>query len=129
MMINLFNQMVLGHLVGDFVLQPKAMALQKADKGWYGTVICTLHVIVYTLSIAAFTGLWNPWVLLAVAVPHWMVDRFALAKHHLLSIGGRVPATIDSDDPYDAAFTAIMYTVVDTTIHLLFLYGLLKMLQ
>lgn len=119
----MFTQMVLGHLVGDFLAQPKWMAMQKGDRGWRGAVICTLHVIVYTLCVAFFTGVWSPLILLAVAIPHWVVDRLSIAKIHLKVLGGRTPWNINKDDPFDVAFTAIVYTIVDMTIHLLFLYG------
>lgn len=127
MMINMFEQMVMGHLVGDFIVQPKWMAMGKADKGWRGALTCTLHVLMYTLCIAVFTGLWDAQILLAIAVPHWIIDRHSLAALHLGTIGGRTPKNVDTNDPFDPAFTAIMYTVVDLTMHLLFLWGVLKL--
>lgn len=118
-----FSQFILGHLLGDFVAQPKWMAIQKGQAGWRGAWICTIHVLIYTLCVALLTDVWNLWALMAIAVPHWVIDRISLAKIHLKILGGRTPWNLDEDDPFDPAFTAIMYTVVDATIHLLFLYG------
>jgi len=122
-MIELFVKMALGHFVGDFMAQPKWMAMQKADAGWNGAYVCTVHVILYTGILAMFTGIWDPGVLLAIATPHWLIDRWSIAKVHLSNLGGRTPDNLNQDDPFDAAFTALMYTVVDATMHLLFLYG------
>lgn len=128
-MISMFTKMVLGHLIGDFIAQPKWMAVRKSDVGPQGAAICTIHVLIYTLCVAWITGLWSVGFLLAVAVPHWVIDRISWAGIHLKLIGGRTIDTIDANDPWDAPFTAIHYTITDMTAHLMFLYGVLRLMS
>lgn len=125
--MTVFMQMLLGHLVGDFLFQPKWMALGKSERGWNGALICAVHVILYTLVIGVFADIWHLGFLLAVAVPHYIIDRNSLAMSWLRATGGRIPDNLNPKDIWDIPFTAIMYTVNDATIHLLFLYGALKM--
>lgn len=124
-MITIFAEMVLGHFVGDFLAQPRWMALGKSQAGWRGAVTCLLHVIIYTLCVLWFSGLWDFWIAVAIAVPHYIIDRRSMALAHMEMMG--------HDTKKEAKYPenvvrVIQYVVVDTTIHLLFLYGLLKML-
>ena len=49
-MADLFVLALLGHLVGDHLLQTKNMTLHKSASGFSGILICTLHVTVYTVT-------------------------------------------------------------------------------
>jgi hypothetical protein len=122
-MEKLFILAVLGHLVGDYMLQTKHMALNKSAKGWQGAITCTIHVAIYSAAVCAFWWTVNPLIFLLVAVPHWLIDRFSLAAAWLKLIRGRTfEAAYLSQDKYrefDIAFTAIVYTVTDNTMHLL----------
>lgn len=51
---------LLGHLVGDYLLQSQWMAVNKSSRGWFGTLTCTVHVAVYTLAIVTFLHLYTP---------------------------------------------------------------------
>jgi len=77
-----FAASVLGHFVGDYVFQNQWMATRKSLPGMPGHVACTVHVLLYTLAVALFTG-WHPLFLLAVGVPHWVIDRWSLASYIL----------------------------------------------
>src|SRR5258705_13840346 len=93
-MADLFMLALLGHLVGDYLLQTKQMALTKSAPGWPGALTCTLHVAIYTVAVTAFLAtatLWAalPLVMLFIAVPHWLIDRYSLASHWLRLIRGR----------------------------------------
>jgi len=132
-MAELFIAAFLGHLVGDFLFQTKYMALNKSEKGWSGFKSCTLHVLVYTLSICLMLWTLNPWTLLAVFIPHWIIDRLSLASVWLKLIRGRTfEAAYLSQDKYrefDIAFTSLVYAVVDNTFHLLSLWLVVKFLM
>ena len=77
-----FAAAVLGHFVGDYTFQNQWMATEKSYPGKRGHIACTVHVLCYTLAVALFTG-WHPLFLLAVAVPHWIIDRWSLATYIL----------------------------------------------
>jgi hypothetical protein len=73
--LNFFLRMLLGHLVGDFVLQPLWLALAKRA-GWRGLLI---HVSVVTFATAVMIwGVVNNWWLWAVALfaVHLFIDQF-----------------------------------------------------
>src|SRR5579863_9173661 len=87
-----FAAAILGHFVGDYIFQNQWMAIGKSQPGMKGTVACTVHVLLYTLAVALFTG-WHPLFLLVVAVPHWIIDRWSLATYILKWKNGYHPFT------------------------------------
>lgn len=125
-MERLFILALLGHLIGDYLLQSKWMALTKSANGFDGIKACTVHVAVYTAAVCAMCWTLSPLFALAVFVPHWVIDRWSLASPWLKMIGGR---TFEgAKDDWDKAFTAIVYTVTDNTMHLLCLWAALYLL-
>lgn len=129
-MADLFVLAFLGHLVGDFLLQPKWMALGKSAASWRGDGTCTLHVLIYTLMVCAFMGTANPVVAALIFVPHWVIDRWSLARTWLWFIGGRTfeaaKNSTDENREFDVAFTCIVYTFADTAMHLLCLWAIIQ---
>jgi hypothetical protein len=127
-MSDLFVLALLGHLVGDYLLQTKHMALTKSAPGWQGAVTCTVHVVIYTTAVGAFWRTAQPLVILAVAAPHWLIDRYSLATWWLRLIRGRTfegAMRATEHREFDIAFTAIVYTVTDNTMHLLCLWAVI----
>ena len=129
-MADLFIAALLGHLVGDYLLQTKYMALNKSEVGWAGIVPCTVHVSVYTTAVCAFWWTIDPLLVALVFVPHWIIDRWSLATPWLKMIRGRTfDDALKSRDEYrefDIAFTSIVYTVTDNTMHLICLWLVIK---
>ena len=76
----MFTGIVLGHLVADYLLQNKKMALEKSAEGIKGIIWCTIHSLIYTATICLF--LWRiDWlVALLVFMSHWPIDRWSLAS-------------------------------------------------
>ena len=117
----------LGHLIGDYLLQSKAMALNKFEKGRYGALLCTLHVFLYTLAVCAMVAMIHPlsaWFAIVVFIPHWLIDRYSFASWWLKLIKGRTfdavfPDIMNQKEVFGAAFAAIVYTVTDNTFHAL----------
>ena len=70
MMVSVFFLLGLGHLVGDFVLQPLWLAIAKRQ-GWRGLLI---HVTVVTVSTA---------IIVAGRMPNWAAWMAALFAIHL----------------------------------------------
>lgn len=129
-MAELFILALLGHLVGDYLLQTKYMALTKSKSGYRAALTCTYHVALYTIAVCAFWWTVNPLVAMLIFVPHWIIDRWSLANHWLRLIGGRTfEGAYTSPRRYrdfDVAFTAIVYTVTDNTMHLICMWLVIK---
>ncbi len=126
-MDHLFILAILGHLVGDYLLQSKWMALTKSQPGVEGFRACTIHVALYTIAVCALVGTLSPVFAIAVFVPHWIIDRWSLASGWLKVIGGRTfeaaRGNTGRSRDFDIAFTAIVYTVTDNTMHALCLWA------
>lgn len=122
----LFILALLGHLVGDYLLQSKWMALSKGLPGKEGLWACTSHVALYSVAVCAMVGTVSPLFFAAVFIPHWIIDRWSLASPWLKMINGRTfeGAMTNKTEfrEFDIAFTAIVYTVTDNTMHLLCLW-------
>src|SRR5690242_20089926 len=88
-MERLFILAIFGHLIGDYLLQSKWMALTKSADGADGTKACTVHVAIYTAAVCVCVGTLSPLFALAVFVPHWIIDRWSLASPWLKLVGGR----------------------------------------
>lgn len=76
--------LLVGHLVGDFLLQNDWMALNKKTRTWP----CVVHVSLYTLAVLACAGWladWRAWLL--VAVPHFAIDRSHLVRVYMRGFG------------------------------------------
>lgn len=143
MFIQLFVAAMLGHFVGDYLLQNQWMAIGKSHKGFHGHLTCTVHVILYTLSIAIFTSLWSPLFLATVFIPHWLIDRFSLAwywidfknpvSHLKIWDEGPVcakPAPTELQmNVWKVAFAAPVYIMNDNTFHWVCLWLTLKFLK
>lgn len=78
------------------------MATEKSWSGKRGHVACTVHVLLYTLAVALFTGI-HPLFWLAVAVPHWIIDRWSLANYWLRAKNGYWPKDAWEKAPLCAA--------------------------
>lgn len=72
--MSMFDYLLLGHLIGDFLLQTSWMAKHKATK-WLPLIA---HVTVYTAVIALFGSLaggLSPAAIILIFISHVMLDR------------------------------------------------------
>ncbi len=114
----MFTNMVLGHLVGDYLFQSKDMALVKSKSGLGGFLACTFHCCLYTLIICVF--IWRfDWLVPLVFLSHWPIDRWSLGGKWLRMIRGR--DFLKAVDGVDVGFSCFVYAMVDNTLHLLLL--------
>lgn len=129
--MNVFVNILFGHLIGDYFLQNRWMAMKKGGATWPAIV----HCVLYTIAICCFTQFNYEWFLF-VSITHFLVDRFSLADHYLRLIGSRslhdfmingqndIPENYNKEN-YHAlrgAFTALVYLITDNTLHLLSMY-------
>ena len=124
-------ELVLAHFVGDFLLQPKQMALSKSKDSW----MCALHCLIYTLSLIWIGGVdfGHPVLLASLFVPHFVIDRWSLAHMWMRLTRNRdlVWAYNHREsiaEFYDAHFAALVYVVIDQTLHFLCLFVAIRLL-
>ena len=72
----LIVRLLLAHVVGDFLLQCKAMCAGKQElktrKGWYFQF---WHAFIYTMAVYVFVAQWTCWLLpLFIGVTHFLTD-------------------------------------------------------
>lgn len=129
-MTDLFAELVLGHLAGDYLLQSKTMAILKSAKGKVGFFWCTLHCLIYTVSLCLFLWTINPLIIVLVFLSHWPLDRWSLASKWLKLIRGRdfVEAYLSAEKfrEIDIAFSCLVYAVTDNTLHIILLWLIAK---
>jgi hypothetical protein len=62
---------IIGHLVGDYLLQNDWMALNKKKS----TTPCLIHCLLWTASVCLFTGWTAPLAIIALLATHFAQDR------------------------------------------------------
>ena len=102
---------LIGHLIGDYLIQNDWMAQNKKR----ATFPCLVHVTLYTLAVGCLT-LWPWWVIAVVFVTHFIQDRTGIVLWWMRLIGQG-----DFSKPPLGPWSII---VVDNVWHLIVLYGL-----
>jgi len=135
--MNLFANVLFGHLFGDFVTQNKWMAVNKSASHFK----CFVHCLIYTFFMCLFTQKWTPMWIAVIFVSHFIIDRWSLADKWLLLINGRaltdfvknghreIPKGFTNKERTNyqilrGGFSGVVYTVVDNTFHLALAYYL-----
>lgn len=123
-------ELLLGHLVGDYLLQNEWMAQNKSKNTWLGWLTAFIHCIIYTLAVCLIMWEWNIIWVVAVFFSHFFIDKFAFGYWYLKHIKGL--------DTYSykmvwlselrAGFNAVIYTVTDNTMHLVLMWGAYKLI-
>jgi hypothetical protein len=128
----MFELILLGHLVADYLLQPKKMAVTKSEKGIRGLMWCVLHCLIYTVIVSLFTLTFSPIIVTLIFLSHFPIDRWSLASKWLKMIKGRdfVETYLTRPEHYeiDLSFSIVVYTVVDNTLHLLLLWAIFALI-
>jgi len=112
---------ITAHIIGDYFLQPKKMAISKNKS----ILWCFIHCIIYTVSMSLFLYPKNNWALtLFIFSSHYAIDSFSLAHYWLKLIRGRdvIKAAYSISEPQrdiDLSFSCIVYVVVDNAMHLI----------
>jgi hypothetical protein len=135
-------ELLLGHLCGDYLLQNKFLALNKSKNTLIGWCAAIIHCLLYTFAVCLFMWNFQPIWIVAVFFSHFFIDKFSLAEWYLKVTNGRslarflrmvdAPTIKDSKEYLNTTngmkvltggFTAIVYTVVDNTMHLVLMWG------
>lgn len=84
----MYGAMLIGHMLGDYVLQDHNMAVNKSQPGKRGALACTLHSAIYTSSAMLCVYAVQPFENIALIyaliwMSHYVIDRWSLAKRLL----------------------------------------------
>jgi len=133
--MEIFWFLLLGHLVGDYLLQTSVMAYNKKIQ----FLPCFNHCVVYTLTVSIALVVCPAintvpislmfWIFMS----HWILDRYELLdwwfKHLNVRSWNSIDAKLDDTTLVHQAvaisFGSIVYTVADNTLHLIMMTGLL----
>ena len=141
-MDDLLFRLLLGHFIGDYLLQNHWMALNKKKRIWPLLV----HCLIYTAVVCILTPeLFSPLWLTIVFTSHAVIDGTHIVDKYLHIIGGRSIANMrhDFNSLTSCAYagdTPLMRTssvaigwfvqiVADNTIHIGLMYAGLRWLQ
>ena len=131
-MVDTFARVFLGHMVGDYLLQSKYMAIHKTDRTDDGAKQCITHCAIYTVAVMTFLQSLNPVIICLVFLSHWPIDRNSLATFWLKFINGRdLKTEFESDEPYREIrlpFACLVYAAADNTMHLVLLWLITKLI-
>lgn len=129
-MDSLFTRALLGHLMGDYLLQGRTMAIAKSQLGWKGIGWCTSHAAIYTAACCLWLWTLNSVVIAGLFTSHWVIDRWSLARWWLNFIGGReirrAYYATERFHEIDLIFSCLVYAVVDNTFHLMVLWVIVR---
>lgn len=73
---------LVGHLVGDYILQTDELALNKKAS----TLHCTIHCAIWTLCVVLFAW-WPWWTVVPLFVTHFIQDRTSIITWWMDFIG------------------------------------------
>lgn len=112
--------LLLGHLVGDYVLQWHKMGINKKTSGYIGFMYCFVHCVLYTCSVCLFIQRWDLIAVIGIFLSHWIVDRYKWLQVLHSRFYGR--PTVCSGD----SLGVFCYIALDNTIHLVLMFLILK---
>lgn len=129
-------ELLLGHLVGDYLFQTKWMAINKHKYNLTGWLAATVHCIIYTLSVCLIMWNFQPIWMLAVFLSHFPIDKFSLGEIYLKYVKNNSLrdyidyrwAKHNREDIVKGSFNTIIYVVTDNTMHLLIMWGAYKLI-
>ena len=129
-MTDFFPAIIIAHLLGDYMFQPKYMALNKTYDPW----LCLLHAAIYTLCVCLCVWNFSLVLVLAILTSHFAIDYWSLGLRWLDLINGRnyYVEFHDLDTPYRELripFAAIVYVIVDNGLHIMWAYGIINYLM
>lgn len=144
MTADILFRLLIGHLVGDYLLQSNSMALNKKTslKWAAGHCFCWTIAVCFCLlpEIGPLPVEYIAWAFALIWVSHFLLDYGFGTQYGLVDVWLRLAGSrsyhgcmkyCESDEPeikkqFMVVFTAIVQTVADNTLHLIFLYLIVK---
>lgn len=78
---------LIGHLIGDYLLQNDWQALNKKANTTKGWLACLVHCILYTVVVCACTGWWKPHLIFLVFLSHFPIDKTYIVAWFMIKSG------------------------------------------
>jgi hypothetical protein len=135
--------LIIGHCIGDFLLQPATLAKNKKKNTLYGWSVCAVHCMIYVLTVVMAIA-WTSYKSTMLQIFLIFLTHFVIDKTRLLDVYFKIMkirswdtnitnpqshSLITVKQAVDVSFGAVVYVVADNTLHLLSLYCILKFLQ
>lgn len=111
---------LIGHLIGDYLLQNDFQAMNKKANTLLGWVACLVHCVLYTLAVCLCTGWWKPYLIGLVFLSHFPIDKTYIVARYMKATGAF--RRVITDDKVDMNHKTWAYLLVDNTVHLVFLW-------
>ncbi|MDD1753210.1 MAG: DUF3307 domain-containing protein [Methanotrichaceae archaeon] len=120
----MFLSLLAGHIIGDYFLQTEKMATKKTSSNFWAAS----HSLVYAVTICVTVGVFNKNIymssislfvasLIVVFLSHYPIDRYRVAWR-IMEFKGMPNINV----PIEAAFAAIIYVIIDNSMHLAIMY-------
>jgi hypothetical protein len=104
--------LIMGHLIGDYIVQNDWMAAGKTQRH----LPCIVHCLCYMLAVWLCSCWWLGWAWMPmVFLAHYPVDRWRLARSWMVNMSGQEAFATGALSPWSII-------VVDNTIHLAVLF-------
>jgi hypothetical protein len=118
---------ILGHLVGDYLLQNQWMATNKKKDTVEGFFACLIHCTIWSLSVMFFGDIpftFNTFTL--VLFSHWILDWTYLASTYMWVVNIFNWRHVKNARLKMTDAKILQYAIVDNTLHLVILWGMIK---
>ena len=128
--------LLFGHLFGDYFLQNSWMAYYKKTAS--GFLPCFVHCTIYTTAVCSFLAMGGykivPTFFICIFLSHWVLDRYEVISWWASVMGIRTWSSFKGElhDPalihqvVTIAFGAIVYVVMDNSLHLFLMWLIIK---
>ncbi len=127
----MLSNIILGHVIGDYILQPRIMANKKGSQSVEGYLWCFLHCMIYTMSVCCVLKDTTPLTLFIIFNSHFWIDKFSMAKYWMIILNGKDYVKLFSKTPdnhidlLEMIFGSFVYIVIDNSFHILLMWWLL----
>lgn len=101
---------IVGHMVGDFILQTDWQAGNKKKYDLTGWLACLLHCFLWTASVMVCAEVWSTWLLFWLYGTHLAIDKTSFIKAWMIRFG---------QVEFLTKMSPLSIIVVDNTFHLL----------
>ena len=121
-------QMIIAHLLGDWIFQPRKMAVEKGKQTFKGWCYCLLHVAIYTSCFIILVPHHSALFYLSIYIPHFIIDKFSLMGYWIKFRDGEdwwmayVKEPNDFFNRVEMGFAGLRYALEDNTMHIICLY-------
>ena len=70
---------LLGHLIGDYILQNDHMATDKKKS----SAVCAFHCLIWTTCVGTITGISGQWIIFWLFATHFAIDRWSFIPYFM----------------------------------------------